>query len=246
MENYKIECNNVSKRFRWYERSLSIKEGFTRIFNKSSEKYEWYVLKDINLKIKKGERVGIVGNNGSGKTTLLKLFSGIYVPSEGEIKINSDRRLSLIELGVGFYPELTGRENIAVNWALNGLPKKELKDKIERIIKFAGVRKFIDTPLKYYSSGMAARLGFSVAINADPDLLIVDEILAVGDADFQKKCYNAIDKLCNKGVTLVFVSHNEKDVERVCDRAIWIEDGSIKADGDVEEVLGQYRDTVEV
>ncbi len=245
MTEYKIECNSVSKKFRWYERSISIKESFTRLFNKPVEKWEWYVLKDIDLKIKVGERVGFIGRNGSGKTTMLKLFSNIYAPNSGAIKVNSKRRLALIELGVGFYPELTGRENIKLNWVFNGLPKKELKDKFDEIVEFAGVEKFIDTPLKYYSSGMAARLGFSIAINAEPDLLIIDEILAVGDAEFQKKCYDEIDKLCKKGITLIFVSHNEADVLRVCDRVVWLEKGTIKADGNPEEILELYNEDLD-
>jgi len=245
MAEYKIECNNVGKKFRWYERSISVKESFARLFKKPVEKWEWYVLKDIDLKIKAGERVGLIGRNGSGKTTLLKLFSNIYTPNSGSVKINSKRRLALIELGVGFYPDLTGRENIKLNWVFNGLPKKELKEKFDNIVEFADVEKFIDTPLKYYSSGMTARLGFSIAVNADPDLLIIDEILAVGDAEFQKKCYDEIDKLCKKGITLIFVSHNEADVLRVCDRVIWLEEGTIKADGAAEEILEMYNEDLD-
>ncbi len=245
MTDYKIECCSVNKKFRWYERSVSIKESFTRLFKKSVDKWEWYVLKDINLKINVGERVGFIGRNGSGKTTMLKLFSNIYTPNSGSINVNSKRRLALIELGVGFYPDLTGRENIILNWVFNGLPKKELKEKFDDIVDFAGVEKFIDTPLKYYSSGMTARLGFSIAINADPDLLIIDEILAVGDAEFQMKCYDEIDKLCKKGITLIFVSHNEADVLRVCDRVVWLENGTIKADGPAEEILKMYHEDLE-
>ena len=241
MNNYKIECNNVSKKFRWYERSLSVKESFTRIFKKSNQKWEWYVLKNINFKMKVGEHLGIIGKNGSGKTTLLKLFSSIYVPSKGTININCNRRLALIELGVGIYPELTGRENILLNWVFNGLPKKELKHKFDKIVQFAEVERLIDTPLKFYSSGMTARLGFSIAINADPDLLIIDEILAVGDAEFKKRCYEEIKKLCEKGITMILVSHNEDDIKRVCSRVIWLDEGIVKADGETTEVLDSYK-----
>ena len=244
MNNYIIECNNVSKKFRWYERSLSVKESFTRILKEPKQRWEWYVLKNINIKIGKGEHTGIIGRNGSGKTTLLKLFSNIYIPSEGRININYNRRLALIELGVGFYPDLTGRENVILNWVFNGLPKKELKDKFDKIIRFAEIEKFIDTPIKYYSSGMAARLGFSIAINAEPDLLIIDEILAVGDADFQKRCYEEIEKICCNGATLILVSHNEEDIKRVCRRAIWLEGGTIKADGVTNDVLNLYKKTI--
>ncbi|HVO76039.1 MAG TPA: ABC transporter ATP-binding protein [Ignavibacteriaceae bacterium] len=239
-----IECLGLSKKFRWYERSQSLKESFTRIFQKSKEKYEWYVLKDLNLEIKKGEMVGIIGRNGSGKTTLLKIFSDIYSPSAGSVNINCSRRLALIELGVGFYEDLTGRENVTLNWVFNGLPKEELSAKFKKIVKFAGVEKFLDTPLKYYSSGMKARLGFAIAINADPDLLIIDEILAVGDAEFQQKCYKEIERLCRNNITLIFVSHNESDVAKVCKRVIWLDEGKIRFDGNAQEALKRYRKTI--
>lgn len=236
----KIQCTNVSKKFRWYERSLSVKESFVRLVKKRSEKGEWYVLKDINLSIYNGERVGIIGRNGSGKTTLLKLFANIYVPNEGLIEVNSIRRLALLELGVGFYPDLTGRENIVLNWLFNGLSKSELKDKFNNIVNFAGLEKFINTPLKYYSSGMRARLGFSIAINAEPDLLIIDEILAVGDAEFQQKCYVEIEKLSKKGITLIFISHNLDDLKHVCNRGIWLNNGTIAYDGHIDSAVEKY------
>ncbi len=242
--NLSIECIGLSKKFRWYERSQSLKESFTRILQKSKEKYEWYVIKDLNLQIQKGESVGIIGKNGSGKTTLLKIFSDIYSPSEGKVNINCSRRLALIELGVGFYEDLTGRENVTLNWVFNGLPKAELAGKFKKIVKFAGIEKFLDTPLKYYSSGMKARLGFSIAINADPDLLIIDEILAVGDAEFQQKCYREIDRLCRNNITLIFVSHNEADVAKVCKRVIWLDDGNIRYDGNAHEALKLYKTTI--
>jgi len=240
----KIQCKNVSKKFRWYERNLSVKESFVRLFKKSGEKGEWYVLKNINLSINIGERVGIIGRNGSGKTTLLKLFANIYVPNEGIVEVNSKRRLALLELGVGFYPDLTGLENITLNWLFNGLSKNELKDKCDTIVNFAGIEKFINTPLKYYSSGMRARLGFSIAINADPDLLIIDEILAVGDAEFQKKCYEEIEKLSKKGITLIFISHNLNDIRHVCERGIWLDNGKIAYDGDINMAIEKYLNEV--
>jgi ABC-type polysaccharide/polyol phosphate transport system ATPase subunit len=236
----KIQCTNVGKKFRWYERNLSIKESFVKLFRKSSERWEWYVLKDINLSINTGERVGIIGRNGSGKTTLLKLFANIYMPNEGIVEVNSKRRLALLELGVGFYPDLTGKENITLNWLFNGLSKSELKEKFDNIVNFAGLEKFINTPLKYYSSGMKARLGFSIAINADPDLLIIDEILAVGDAEFQKKCYEEIEKLSKKGITLIFISHNLNDIRQVCSRGIWLNNGTIAFDGDIDLAIEKY------
>lgn len=238
-----VNCKEVSKSFRWYDRSLSLKESFTRIFNRNKKEWQWYILKDLSLQVRNGERVAVIGKNGSGKSTLLKLISGIYSPTNGSIEVNSGRRLSLIELGAGFYPDLTGRENIRLNWVFNGLPRKELDSKLESIVEFSGISKFLDTPVKYYSSGMKARLGFSIAVHADPDLLIIDEILAVGDEEFHQKCYDEIDKLCIKGITLIFVSHSLEDVERVCTRAVWLENGNIKMDGNVGEVLSSYRNS---
>ncbi len=236
-----IICNNLSKTFRWHERGLSLKENFIRAIKKPVKKYQWPVLKDINLNVNSGERIGIIGKNGSGKTTLLKLFAGIYIPSKGSVSIYSKRLLALIELGVGFYPQLSGKENIYINWALNGLPKKELGSKFNKIVEFAGLEKFINTPLKYYSSGMQARLGFSIAVNAKPDLLIIDEILAVGDADFQNKCYEEIERLCGNGLTIVFVSHNYEDIKRICNRVIWLKDGIIYEDGLPDKVINNYK-----
>jgi len=238
-----VICNNISKKFRWYERSDSLKTSFVKFFDKSRKIWEWYVLKDLNLQIKNGERVGIIGRNGSGKSTLLKMITGIYLPSSGTIINNSKRMLALIELGAGFYYDLTGKENIKLNWAFNGLPKSELKQRFDEIVEFSGVGDFINTPLKYYSSGMAARLGFSIAIHANPDLLIVDEVLAVGDAEFHQKCFRKIEELY-RNITLIFVSHNESDIAKVCNRVIWIDEGTIRYDGNAEEALEHYKKTI--
>lgn len=235
-----LECNNLSKKFRWYERHDSLKSKFANLWKPPQNVHEWYVLKDINLQIRKGERVGIIGRNGCGKTTLLKLMTGIYSPTDGNCQIYSQRMLALIELGVGFYYDLTGRENIRLNWVFNGLPRAELKHCYGDIISFAGVEKFLDTPLKYYSSGMVARLGFAIASHAHPELLIVDEVLAVGDVDFQSRCYDKIDQLCKEGVTLILVSHNPKDIEQVCQRAIWLDSGTIRFDGEANQALSAY------
>jgi len=240
MNRLSLECYKLSKKFRWYERHFSLKRTLANFWEPPKQVWEWFVLKDINLKIHQGERVGIIGRNGCGKTTLLKLITGIYSPTSGSYKIYSERRLALIELGVGFYPDLTGRENIKLNWVFNGLPRSELKQCFDDIVEFAGVKKFLDTPLKYYSSGMIARLGFAISSHADPDLLIVDEVLAVGDAEFQKKCYKKIDQLCSNGVTLILVSHNTTDIEQVCERAIWLEGGTIQCDGTVRQTLSAY------
>jgi ABC-type polysaccharide/polyol phosphate transport system ATPase subunit len=241
-----ITCNNISKRFRWYERNDSLKTSFVKAFDKSRKIWEWYVLKDINLKINEGEKVGIIGRNGCGKSTLLKMIAGIHPSNSGEIINRSKRMLALIELGVGFYKDLTGKENIKLNWVFNGLPKSELKKKFDSIVRFSGVEDFLNTPLKYYSSGMVSRLGFSIAIHAEPDLLIVDEILAVGDAEFQKKCHTEIERLCNKGVTLIFVSHNINEVEKICERGVWLNDGRICYDGPVKKATALYLENLKI
>jgi len=240
MKNLAVEIFNLNKKFRWYERSQSLKEGFAQILKAPKQKWEWDVLKNINLEIEQGEKVAIIGRNGCGKTTLLKIIAGIHQPTSGKVNIYSQRLLALIELGVGFYPDLTGRENISLNWAFNGLPKSELKKKFDSIVEFSGVNDFLDTPLKYFSSGMTTRLGFSVAIHAEPDLLIVDEVLSVGDAEFQKQCYEKIDEVCNSGTTLILVSHNITDIERVAERAIWINNGEVALDGLAKSAIRQY------
>jgi ABC-type polysaccharide/polyol phosphate transport system ATPase subunit len=240
MKNLAVEIYNLNKKFKWYERSQSLKEGFTQIFKNPKQKWEWDVLKNINIDIEQGEKLAIIGRNGCGKTTLLKIISGIHFPTSGKVNIYSQRLLALIELGVGFYPDLTGRENILLNWAFNGLPKAELKKKLDSIIAFSGVEEFLDTPLKYFSSGMTTRLGFSIAIHAEPDLLIVDEVLAVGDAEFQAQCYEKIDEVCKTGTTLILVSHNLADIERVTERAIWIDKGEIAYDGFVKPAIKKY------
>ncbi|HSP88175.1 MAG TPA: ABC transporter ATP-binding protein [Ignavibacteriaceae bacterium] len=239
-----IVCSNVSKKFRWYERSDSVKTSFVKFFDKSKKIWEWYVLNDINLQIKAGEKVGLIGKNGCGKSTLLKLIAGIHIPTSGKITNNSKRMLALIELGIGFYKDLTGKENIKLNWVFNGLPKAELKEKFDEIVEFSGVGDFLNTPLKYYSSGMVSRLGFSIAIHANPDLLIVDEVLVVGDTEFQKKCYQEIERVCNNNTTLIFVSHSEADVIKVCDRVIWLDEGKIGYDGTAEEAFSLYKKTI--
>lgn len=238
-----INCVNLIKTYRWYEREDSLKSSFVKAFKKKGKTWEWEVLKDISFHINDGERVGIIGKNGSGKSTLLKLICGIYAPNSGFIITEAKRRLALIELGAGFYPDLTGRDNIKLNWAFNNLPKSELKKKFDSIVDFSGVSDFLDTPLKYYSSGMTARLGFSVAIHADPDLLIIDEILAVGDLEFQEKCYNKIEEFRGKKTTIIFVSHSQSDLQRVCERGIFLNNGRVQYDGPIANALTLYNQT---
>lgn len=198
-----------------------------------------WALKDISLTIRKGEVVGIIGHNGAGKSTLLKVLSRITYPTSGTVKVNG-RVASLLEVGTGFHDELTGRENVMLNASILGMKKSEVLAKLDDIVAFAGVERFIDTPIKRYSSGMRLRLGFAVAAHLDPDILIIDEVLAVGDAGFQKKCLRAMDDLRTAGRTVLFVSHNLAAVENLCSRVIWIQNGEIREDGEPQTVIHNY------
>lgn len=203
-------------------------------------KEEFWALRGINLEINKGDIVGIIGHNGAGKSTLLKILTGITPPTEGEI-IMRGRVASLLEVGTGFHPELTGRENIFLNGAILGMTKKEIVKKFDEIVAFAGIEKFLDTPVKYYSSGMYVRLAFSVAAHMEPDILLLDEVLAVGDAEFQKKCLGKIEEVTSsEGRTILFVSHNLVAIQRICKKAIFLEGGRIKAIGETKEVIDAY------
>jgi len=233
-----IELKNVSKKFRLYhEKTRSLKE---RILGRSRNVYEeLWALKDINLEIKKGETVGIIGVNGSGKTTLLKLIAKILYPTEGEI-ITKGKIATLIELGAGFHPDLTGRENVYLNGAILRMTKKEIDEKFDDIVKFAEIEKFIDIPLRNYSSGMKIRLGFSIAIHVNPDILLVDEVLAVGDAAFKQKCYEKIREFQKQGKTILYVSHNLESVKNLCNWTIWLDKGVIREKGKPDRVIDAY------
>jgi len=196
-------------------------------------------LKDISFSVNSGERIGIIGPNGAGKSTLLKILSRITQPTEGTAVIRG-RISSLLEVGTGFHPELSGRENIYLNATVLGMKKSEVDRKFDDIVTFAGVEKFLDTPVKRYSSGMKVRLAFAVAANLEPEILIVDEVLAVGDAEFQRKCLNKMEDVGKKGRTVLFVSHNMGAISRLCDRAIWLQQGRLMLDGNVEEVISAY------
>ena len=205
--------------------------------NKRKEKRE--VLKDINLDIKKGETVALIGVNGSGKSTLLKLMTQIIFPNKGTIETKG-KLTSLLELGAGFHPDFSGRENIYFNSSIFGLTRKEIDKRLDQIIEFSELQDFIDNPVRTYSSGMYMRLAFSVAINVDADILLIDEILSVGDQHFQEKCFNKMRELKREGKTMVFVTHSMDSVRNLCDRAVWLSNGVVRMDGNTNEVVDEY------
>ena len=237
--DYKIVVDNVYKTFNVYlDKANTVKEKLLFLFSRNrKEKRE--VLKGINLKIKKGEVVALIGTNGSGKSTLLKLMTKIIYPNKGKI-ITDGKLTSLLELGAGFHPDFSGRENIYFNASIFGLTKKEIDERLEDIIEFSELRPYIDNPVRTYSSGMYMRLAFAVAINVDADILLIDEILSVGDEHFQNKCFNKMLDLKEKGKTMVFVTHSMQSVRNLCDRAVWLSNGEIKMDGDTNKVVDEY------
>jgi len=219
------------------DKSLTLKEKV--LFRKRNRYEEKWVLKGISFDIEKGNAVGLIGENGSGKSTLLKLLSRISYPNQGEIQI-SGKVSSLLELGAGFHPDMTGRENIYTNASIFGLTKEEIDARLDEIIGFSELEEYIDNPVRTYSSGMYMRLAFSVAINVRADIILIDEILAVGDVNFQRKCYNKLQRLKKEGVTIVLVSHDLESVEKLCDKAIWIRDGLVAEYGDSKTVCKKY------
>lgn len=234
----RIIVNNVSKIFYVFmDKANSLKEKM--LFWKRNKRETREVLKDINLTIKNGEAVALIGVNGSGKSTLLKLMTKIIYPTKGEIVTNG-KLTSLLELGAGFHPDFSGRENIYFNASIFGLTKKQIDARLEEIIEFSELRDFIDNPVRTYSSGMFMRLAFAVAINVDADILLVDEILSVGDQHFQEKCLNKMKELKAQGKTMVFVTHSLGSARELCDRAVWLNKGHIQLDGDVNEVIDEY------
>ena len=240
-EQYIIEVNDVTVRFNMASEKIdNLKEYAIKLFKGELMFQEFLALKDINLKIKPGEAWGLVGTNGSGKSTLLKLISGILKPYKGDVIVRGSIA-PLIELGAGFDHELTARENIFLNGTLLGYSEDFLKEHFDNIIDFAELRDFMDVPIKNYSSGMAARLGFAVATIARPDILIVDEVLAVGDFEFQEKCKIRMKEMLSQGTTLIYVSHTVESVLSLCDHAIWIEKGIQMIQGDVTTVCNAYK-----
>ncbi len=236
-----IEVSEVSKRFRLRrEHQQSMQDAFIQLFRRrrSAEEYFW-PLRNISMVVNPGDSYGILGQNGSGKSTLLKLITGVLEPTSGTIRLHG-RIASLLELGAGFHPDLSGRENIFLNGSVYGLDRREMTRKLDSIIDFAELGDFIDTPVRHYSSGMYVRLGFAVAIHTDPDVLIVDEVLTVGDQIFQQKCMERIWELKRDGVAIVLVSHNLEEIRRLCDRAIWLQNGEVRGEGSALETVDDY------
>ena len=238
MQDYAICVKDVYKNFNVYlDKANTIKEKLLFLTRNRKEKRE--VLKGINLNIKKGEAVALIGTNGSGKSTLLKLMTKILYPNSGTIEING-KLTSLLELGAGFHSDFSGRENIYFNASIFGLTRKEIDERLEDIIEFSELRNFIDNPIRTYSSGMFMRLAFAVAINVNADILLVDEILSVGDEHFQNKCIEKMLELKNEGKTMVFVTHSMESVKKLCTRAIWLYNGEIEMDGQAMDVIKKY------
>ena len=233
-----IKVSHVSKHFNvYYDKANTLKERM--IFFNRNKKEVRNVLQDINLEIKKGETVALIGVNGSGKSTLLKLLTKIIYPNSGTIEIKG-KLTSLLELGAGFHPDFSGRENIYFNASIFGLNKAQIDKRIDDIIAFSELGDYIDNPIRTYSSGMYMRLAFAVAINVDADILLIDEVLAVGDQHFQEKCLNKMKELKSEGKTMVFVSHSMDAVKFLCDRSVWLYNGKIREDGNTDKVIKEY------
>lgn len=226
MQPYETLRDNVAKMLSRRSKQVIPDKGF-------------WALRDISFHLKQGEVLGIVGRNGAGKSTLLKLLSRITTPDEGQINVRG-RIGSLLEVGTGFHPELTGRENIYMNGVLLGMTHREVAAKYDEIVAFSGVEEFLDTPVKRYSSGMRVRLGFAVAAHLDPEILVIDEVLAVGDAEFQRKCLGRMNDVASQGRTVLFVSHQMEAIQSLCTRAVWLESGSMQMDGPATEVVSNY------
>ncbi|MCH2223368.1 MAG: polysaccharide ABC transporter ATP-binding protein [Crocinitomicaceae bacterium] len=239
-ENTSIRVSDLGKRYSiGKQKDTSLRSTLTGIFKPSSKVDQFWALKNINFEINKGDVVGIIGKNGAGKSTLLKVLSQITKPTTGKIEING-RVASLLEVGTGFHPELTGRENVYLNGTILGMTRQEVKDKFDQIVAFSGVGKFIDTPVKNYSSGMYVRLAFSVAAHLEPEILIIDEVLAVGDAEFQRKCLGKMGDAAREGITILFVSHNIAAVKELCTKGIVLKSGEIQYSGSQLEAIDFY------
>jgi len=234
-----VRFERVSKRFvTHHQRPRSFQELVVNLFRRG-EREELWALRDVSFTVERGETLGLIGENGSGKSTVLKLIGGILQPTSGRVEVEG-RLAALIELGAGFHPDLTGRENIFLNGSLLGLSRREMQARFDEIVEFSELGRFIDMPLKHYSSGMQMRLGFAIATCVDPDVLLVDEVLAVGDESFQRKCLARIQSFRGTHKAIVFVSHDLGAVRELCDRVIWLEEGRVMAEGSAHEVVGRY------
>lgn len=239
--SFVIRVENVTQRFRViHERPDSVRELFSKFFRKKVKYHDFEAVKNASLSVKRGEVVGIIGRNGSGKSTLLKVIAGVYRPSMGRVTVTGSIA-PLIELGAGMHPELTGRENILLNGLLMGFSKQEMMQREQRIIEFADLGDFIQAPIRQYSSGMYMRLAFAVATEVDPDILVMDEVLAVGDLEFQAKCFDRLRRFRESGKTILIVTHSMTQIEEICSRAVYLDRGQIVIDGDPAEVIEQYQ-----
>lgn len=236
-----IILDNISVRYRAPEEKVgSFKEYAIRLLKRQVRIKEFSALSNVSMQVNEGEVIGIVGRNGAGKSTLLKVVSRVLIPTEGRVRLRG-RVSPLLELGAGFHPELTGRENMFLNGTLLGHKRREVETRMDEIIEFAELGTFIDAPLRTYSSGMIARLGFSIATTWKPDILILDEILAVGDENFRIKCNARIAYFRGEGTTTLLVSHSTNNIESLCSRAVWLDHGEVKASGSVQEIIGLYQ-----
>ena len=237
-----IKLENISMRFNLgIEKNFSIKEAFISIFDKKRRQKitEFWALNDVSFEVKRGEVIGLIGSNGAGKSTLLKVVSGVMKPTKGKVTVNGQIS-PMIELGAGFDPELTARENIYLNGAILGYSKQFIDDKFEEIVEFSELRNFLDAPVKNFSSGMVAKLAFSIATVVDPEILIVDEILSVGDIKFQEKSKNKMMEMIKGGTTVLYVSHSLESIEELCDRVVWLEHGKLIKIGNTKEICKEY------
>lgn len=239
-----VRIRNVAKRF-VVHKDKSLKERLVNARSSRAHREDFWALRDIDLDVRVGETIGLVGANGSGKSTLLKVIGGILTPDAGSVSLRG-RLAALLELGAGFHPDLTGRENVYLNAAILGLSEAETQHHFDEIVAFSGIEDFIDTQVKFYSSGMYVRLAFAVAVHVDPDVLLVDEVMAVGDEPFQRKCMDKIHEFQDEGRTIILVSHSAAQVSEVCDRAVMLEHGRIVVDGSTDEVLGRLRHNYEL
>src|SRR4051812_47921685 len=254
MSDYVVEFDHIYKKFAMGEQHTTLRDfiaaGFGKIFRPGNrpdpaqlKKQEFWAVKDLSFHLKKGESMGIIRPNGSGKSTTLKLLSGILLPEQGTYNVKG-RLSALIEVGAGFHPDLTGRENVFLNGSILGMTRKEVQSKFADIVEFAGVGDFIDTPVKRYSSGMAVRLGFAVAAFIEPDVLLVDEVLSVGDTEFRNRCHHRVKQMMNRGVTMILVSHNLEEVRSLCDNTILLFKGEKLTEGPTGRVLSEYHQRV--